>query len=139
MGTYSTCNGATVYEGAWINDKKHGEGTQTQKGGVVVSGTWQNDKMNGLAHIKKPDCDEYTVIFKDDMRIETNNSGITGCDKFYIFVSIFLAFIFLVATPFGLITKYKAALVLSFSYVVLLVVSCCQPATKYISNLVKLE
>ena len=81
--------------------------------------------MNGLAHIKKPDCDVYTVIYKDDMRIETNNSGLTGCDKFYILVALFLAFIFLVATPVGLVTKYKAALILSFSYVVLLVVSCC--------------
>jgi len=60
--------------------------------------------MNGLAHIKKPDCDVYTVIYKDDMRIETNNSGLTTMDKLYVLVALFLAFIFVVATPFGLVT-----------------------------------
>jgi len=103
-GTYETPSDGTKYEGQWVNDHKHGNGQQNQKNGTVIQATWQVDRLNGLAYItKQGDSKPTTVIFKDDMRIQANNSGLTSCDKFYVVLSITMFVFFLIGLATGTI------------------------------------
>jgi hypothetical protein len=77
------------------------------------------------------------------MRIMANNSGLSGCDKFYAFWGIFSLICTLASGAVGGIKFNDAGplgmiivLVPAF-YFILLLVSCCMPATRYLCNLVE--
>ena len=84
------------------NDKKHGQGRLTYKDGETIDGTWLNDRINGIAVVTKGKQKDQ-VIYKDDMKIQTNNSGVSAGDKFYVFVSFFLMLAFYAAIPLGIL------------------------------------
>jgi len=107
-GTYETPSDKTKYEGEWVNDHKHGNGCQIQGNGTEVQGTWVRDRLNGLAHIRKKGEDKpTTVIFKDDMRIQANDTGLSCCDRFYVFVSICCLLLVLFGVGVGAGTNNK--------------------------------
>jgi hypothetical protein len=60
------------YEGQWVNDRKHGSGRLTHKDGTIVKGIWINDKLNGLARFKNPGMAYKTIIYKEDMAIQSD-------------------------------------------------------------------
>lgn len=55
-----------VYEGEWLNDKKHGKGTQVWKDGSRYDGQWRNGKANGYGRLIHGDGDVYEGEWKDD-------------------------------------------------------------------------
>ena len=46
IGMYISASG-NVYEGEWLNDKRHGKGKQVKADGSWCEGTWTNNLMNG--------------------------------------------------------------------------------------------
>jgi hypothetical protein len=56
-------NGAT-YEGEWLNEKRHGQGTQTWADGAEYKGQWVNDKAQGWGIFKHVDGDVYEGQWK---------------------------------------------------------------------------
>lgn len=147
-GTYETPSDGTKYEGQWVNDHKHGNGQQHQANGTVIQATWQTDRLNGLAYITKAgEKEPTTIIFKDDMKIQANNSGLTQCDRFYVIVSIFFFILFIAGVGTGtaghVIGRGGEGLTMGYvlcsTWAILWVVSFCQTATRYICNLVLLD
>ena len=92
------------FEGQWVNDVKHGMGILTYSDGQVIEGFWLNDRINGLCKVKqKGEKDFQQVIFKDDMMIMSNNSGVSCCDKFYIICSVLMMLTVYAGIPLGII------------------------------------
>jgi hypothetical protein len=74
------------------------------------------------------------------MLIQTNESGVSACDYFYIFASLGMMCLFYAAIPLGIVfidERYLYPMITS--YVIYLIWSCCHPSTRYISNLVTLD
>ena len=86
--------------------------------------------------VKKGDQELQTVIFKEDMKIMANDSGVSGMDYFYICLSIFLMVIFYVAIPLGLITGEPIFLAFCSVYLIYIIYSACHYSTRYLSNLI---
>lgn len=96
--------------------------------------------MNGLARIQRPGREEYTVIYKDDMRIEANNTGLSTGDYIYVILAIGCVLAVFFGALSMLITRsLDNIMILIGAYIFLLCMSCCQSATKYINNLVQLD
>jgi hypothetical protein len=74
--------GGITYEGNWVNDVKHGPGRLTYADGETICGTWQNNHLNGIATRKVAEKTT-TVIFKNDMLIMNNDSGLSCGDIMY--------------------------------------------------------
>lgn len=122
------------YEGQWINDKKHGEGILTYKDGGQIQGTWINDRLNGLAIYKDgKDGKEETVIYKKDMLIMSNSSGVSGCDWFYVVSSIIIIVGLIVGIILGVIMAEVLFAICAVA-VVYWIWSGCHPGTRYIMN-----
>ena len=126
-----------TYEGSWVNGVRHGNGRQTMTNGDTIECTWINDRLNGLALVKKGDNDVHTVIFKEDMKIMANDSGLSWCDYFYILVSIFMMLAFYIVLPMRLIREedeftgvFTAAPIIA--YLVYVVWSFRHATTKYL-------
>jgi len=147
-GVYITSNG-TKYEGQWVNDKKHGNGRLAMPNGDTIESTWINDRLNGLALVKKGDKTE-TVIFKDDMKIMANNSGMDCGDWVYTVVSVILFFGFWILLPLQAATDTFKGLsegedknsgwgIVGIVYIVYQVYSCGSKSTKFIRNLIGID
>jgi hypothetical protein len=83
----------TRFEGNWVNDVKHGPGRVTYANGEKICGTWQNDHINGIA-VRNVAGKAMTVIFKNDILIMHNESGLSRYDICYAISSaiFFLSF-----------------------------------------------
>lgn len=127
----------TSYEGQWVNDVKHGRGKLTYADGEVITGTWQNDRVNGLAYRTRHGKTE-NVIYKNDILIIANVTGVSCCDGFY-FVMAFLACVtFWGAIPLGI--YFEPLLFLLFLvYIPYVIWSCCHYASRYIKNMKTLD
>lgn len=135
-GRYVTMEG-DVFEGAWVNDKKHGPGRLTYANGDVIESTWINDRLNGLALVSKKGEEPETVIFKEDMKIMANDSGVSCCDIVYIVWSIILMLACYAAIPLGaLVTDEMFGLFIC--YIIYQIISCCHYTTKFLSNLISI-
>ena len=100
---FTTADGVK-YECEWVNDVKHGRGVLRYNNGETIIGYWINDRLNGLAKVKKPGQQEPDqVIYKNDMLIMTNNSGVNGAECFYVVFSIFLMLAVYASIPLGII------------------------------------
>ena len=55
-----------MYEGGWLNNKKHGEGRKTWPNGDVYEGGWLNDKKHGEGRKTWHDGDVYAGGWFDD-------------------------------------------------------------------------
>lgn len=142
-GRFVTKDGI-VYEGQWVNDVKHGEGRLTYRNGEKIEGFWRNDRLNGIARQTQPGGKPQNVIYKDDMLIQVNESGVSGCDYFYVFSSLFLMCMFYAAIPLGLLFDpyfdVRFGITMGVVYVFYMIWSCCcHPSTRYVSNLVTLQ
>jgi len=42
-----TCRNGVIYDGGWLNDKKHGLGTQNYGNGTIYTGYWFEDQRSG--------------------------------------------------------------------------------------------
>jgi hypothetical protein len=103
-GIYITAEGHK-FEGQWVNDVKHGMGILTYKDGERIEGFWNNDRLNGVAKtFEKGQQEAVHCIYKDDMMIETTNTGISTGDKVYTIFSIFMFIIFYGAIPLAICT-----------------------------------
>ena len=71
-GSYSYYQGAGLepdrYEGGFLDDKQHGEGTYTRADGSMYKGDWVFGKREGFGHYRWADGSEYRGYFKDDER-----------------------------------------------------------------------
>ena len=62
-------------------------GILTYEDGEVVKGFWQNDRLNGLAEVTPAGAQSAkTVIYKNDMMIMVNDTGIDCSDICYAMV-----------------------------------------------------
>lgn len=114
---------------------KHGMGKLTYKDGSDMLGFWQKDRMNGLFKIRKAGEEEYTsVIYKDDMLIMVNNSGVSAGDYCYIGSSIFMMIAVYAGIPLGLVVTTEL-FGLCGLYLIYVIWSSCNASTWYISNL----
>jgi len=127
------------FEGQWVNDVKHGVGILTYKDGEKIEGYWNNDRINGVAKVTARGSEPIHCIYKDDMMIETTNTGISTSDKVYTVFSILMFFIFYGAIPLALITENKALFGLMGVYFVYIIWSCCHSATKYTTGLMTIK
>lgn len=73
------------------------------------------------------------------MKIQANESGVSGCDKFYVTVSVFLMIAFYGAIPLAIITQMDELFGIMGVYVIYIIWSCCHASTKYINNLTTIE
>jgi len=112
----------------------------TYPDGETIEGTWQNDRLNGLAKRKEKGADAAeTVIYKDDMCIQSNKTGVSCGDKVYMVCSIIMFLIFYAAIPLGAIVGDGELFSLMGVYLIYLIWSCCHASTSYISHLVELD
>ena len=66
--------GNIVYEGEWLNGKKHGEGKSfSSNGNVSYEGEWLNGKKSGYGILYGPDW-KYVGEFLNDQQ---NGKGVT--------------------------------------------------------------
>lgn len=80
------------------------------------------------------------MIYKDDMRIEANNTGLSTGDYIYVILAIGCVLAVFFGALSMLITRsLDNIMILIGAYIFLLCMSCCQSATKYINNLVQLD
>jgi len=126
------------YEGEWVNDVKHGQGRLTYKDQTVLEGHWLNDRLNGLCKLKVKGQEPETVIYKDDMLIQNNKTGVSGGDLLYMIASIIMFCIFYAAIPLGLLVGEGELFSLMGVYIIYLIWSCCHASTSYISHLTEL-
>ena len=137
-GVFVTGDGIK-FEGQWCNDVKHGMGILTYKDGEVVKGFWQNDRLNGLAEVTPADAKKATtVIYKNDMMIMANDSGVTGGDIFYCLTSVFLGIAFYGAIPLGIMVGPELFGIMGV-YFIYAIWSCCHYSTRYINHLTPLH
>jgi len=107
--------------------------------GGTLDGMWANDRLNGLCTLKAKGEAAETVIYKDDMLIQNNKTGISGGDLVYMCFSIFMMLVFYAAIPLGLFIGDGELFSLMGVYIIYLIWSCCHASTKYISHLVELD
>ena len=119
-----TSNG-TTYEGQWVNDVKHGKGRLTYPDGEKICGYWQNDRLNGLAIRTPAGGDPEHVIFKNDMLIMTNNSGLSCGDIAYMIVSFCLMVLIYGCWPLAKWTYEPLFLIFFSVYIIYVIWSCC--------------
>jgi len=101
-----------------------------------VTGFWQNDRLNGLARRKAPGQQEgEQVIYKNDMLIMANSSGVNGCECFYVIFSIFMMLGVYAAAPLAIFLKEDGLYGIFGCYLIYAIYSCCTSSTKYINNL----
>jgi len=114
---------------------KHGMGKLTYKDGSDMLGFWQKDRMNGLFKIKKAGFEHTTtVIYKDDMLIMVNDSGVSFGDYVYIGASIFMMLTVYAGIPLGLVVT-KELFALCGLYLIYVIWSSCHASTWYRSGL----
>jgi hypothetical protein len=65
VGVYANGN---IYEGKWMNGKKHGEGIYSFSDGELYEGMFSEDKRNGFGQYKWKNGDLYKGYWKDDLR-----------------------------------------------------------------------
>jgi len=108
--------------------------------GDTIECAWINDRLNGLAIVtKQNEAAPNTVIFKDDMKIMANDSGVTCCDYFYICVSITLFIVFYGAIPLAVLSENSSLFGAMGVYLIYQIWSCAHHATRYLSNLIGLD
>jgi len=78
------------------------------------------------------------VIYKNDMMIMANDSGVTCCDVFYCVVSVILAIAFYGAIPLGILIGPPLFGIMGV-YLIYVIWSCCHHSTRYINHLTPLE
>jgi len=127
-GMYMTEDGCK-YEGQWVNDVKHGQGRLTYKDGSTLDGSWSNDRLNGLCTLKANGEAPETVIYKDDMLIQNNKTGVSSGDLVYMVCSIVMMLIFYAAIPLGAFVGDGELFSLMGVYIIYLVWSCCHAST----------
>jgi hypothetical protein len=89
--------------------------------------------------MKNPGEKEFvSVIYKEDMLIMVNNSGVSACDKFYIVVSVLMMLTVYAGIPLGIIIGPQL-FGLCGAYLVYLIWSCCHHSTRYVCNLKTLK
>lgn len=134
-GVFTLADG-TTYEGEWVNDVKHGKGMLKYPNGETIIGYWQNDRLNGLAKVKKQgQAEPDQVIYKNDMLIMTNNTGVNGAECFYVIFSIFLMLAVYASIPLGILLG-PPYFGIAGVYLIYVIYSCCTSSTKYIKNVV---
>jgi len=84
------------------------------------------------------ETESVTVIYKNDMMLMANDTGVTSCDIFYAITSVLLAIAFYAAIPLGIIVGPQLFGIMGV-YVIYLIWSCCHHSTRYIANLTPLE
>jgi len=130
----------TKFEGQWCNDFKHGYGILTYPDGEEIRGFWSNDRLNGLAKVKAPGAKKsVTVIYKNDMMIMANDTGVTTCDIIYAITSVILSIAFYAAIPLGILNDPMLFLIMLVYLIYLIWSCCCNSATRYIKNLTPLN
>lgn len=132
-GCYLMFDG-TKYEGSWVNDVKHGSGRLTYPDGETICGTWQNDRINGIAIRRKKDGKDENVIFKNDMLIMSNDTGVDCCDIVYLIFSLIFCCGFWSAIPLALLI-HEGFFGLFGCLVPYVIWSCCHPTSRYVKNL----
>lgn len=55
----------SIFEGNWLNDKKHGPGELTLDNGDVFKGNWVNDELHGEVHQTTAVGDRFKGSFVD--------------------------------------------------------------------------
>ena len=69
-----------IYEGDWVNDKRHGRGKMIYKTGDIYEGNWVNDKRhgkgeiiyaNGLIHNGDWENDESIKIYLSEFKLKS--------------------------------------------------------------------
>lgn len=68
-----TLQGGAVYIGGWLNQTRHGKGTQEWPDGSRYVGEWRNDKANGFGILYHSDGDKYEGNWVDD---KANGQGV---------------------------------------------------------------
>lgn len=127
------------FEGQWINDKKHGMGILTYKDGEVIKGFWQNDRLNGLAEMKPAGAKKaMTVIYKNDMMIMENDSGVSCRDICYCISSIIICLTFYSAIPLGIMIN-RNFFYIFLVWLIYIVISAMHPSSEYVKNLTPLD
>ena len=58
----------SLFEGFFLDDKKHGKGRWILKQGGVIEGEWDKGKVIGSGIINLPDGSTYEGEWKDDMQ-----------------------------------------------------------------------
>ena len=66
-GTLTFSNGK-VYDGNWMKDKKHGKGKLTTRSGEVYDGGWKNDMKHGEGKLTSRSLGDYDGGWKNDMK-----------------------------------------------------------------------
>jgi len=79
-----------------------------------------------------------TVVYKSDMLIMSNDSGVSCHDKIYCVVSILLALAFYGAIPLGMIVS-SGYYWLMLTWLVYFCWSACHASTSYVQHLVNLD
>ena len=121
-----------------MNDVKHGRGHLKYTDGEQIFGYWCNDRLNGLAKLQpKGSKERYTVIYKNDMQINTRTSNLSCGDCFYVVFSICLMLTFYAAIPVGILIDNSYFGIMGV-YLIYIIYSACTGATKYINNLKEL-
>ena len=67
-GTLTTLEGVIYYEGKWQNNKKHGHGRYTYKNGSIYDGEWRNNKKHGSGRYTRTDNSVYVGEWKNNKR-----------------------------------------------------------------------
>lgn len=107
-----------------------------KEGGTIIEGQWQNDKLSGICKVTNDKGETTECIYKNDMMIMTNNSGLTGTDWCMAVFQVIFILGFIACIPAALLVPDGMGIFVGcvIIYIASITWSCCHSATSYISN-----